>query len=155
MARTCNVPGYLFDTNVWLAVTFPKHPFYSRAQQALMQCTVAQPATWCRATEQSFLRLASTASVQRAYDALGQTNRTVWLARDALQALPQVAWRDEPPGLVAQWRTLSALDSASPKVWMDAYLAAFAIAARQRLVTLDRDFKNFVPQGLDLDLLNP
>lgn len=101
------------------------------------------------------MRLASTATVQRTYDALGQTNRTVLLALDTLQALPQVAWRDEPPGVFAQWRTLAALDSASPKVWMDAYLAAFAIAGGLRLVTLDRDFKNFVPQGLDLELLNP
>lgn len=74
---------------------------------------------------------------------------------DALQALPQVAWLDEPPGVFAQWRTLAALDSAPPKVWMDAYLAAFAIAGALRMVTLDRDFKNFAPQGLDLELLNP
>lgn len=149
------MPGSLFDTNVWLAATFPKHPFYPLAQKALAQSTAARPAIWCRATEQSFMRLASTATVQRTYDALGQTNRTVLLALDTLQALPQVAWRDEPPGVFAQWRTLAALDSASPKVWMDAYLAAFAIAGGLRLVTLDRDFKNFVPQGLDLELLNP
>ena len=101
------------------------------------------------------MRLASTASVQRTYDALGHTNRTVWLELDALQALPQVAWRAEPPGAFAQWRTLATMDSASPKVWMDAYLAAFAMAAGLRLVTLDKDFKNFVPQGLDLVLLSP
>ena len=38
---------------------------------------------------------------------------------------------------------------------MDAYLAAFAIAGRLRLITLDRDFKSYVPHGLDLTLLNP
>jgi predicted nucleic acid-binding protein len=38
---------------------------------------------------------------------------------------------------------------------MDAYLAAFAIAGGLRLVTLDRDFKNFVPQRLDIELLIP
>jgi len=74
---------------------------------------------------------------------------------EALQALAQVAWREEPPGVFAQWRTLAALDSASPKVWMDAYLAAFALAGGLRLLTLDQDFKNFVPQGLNLVLLNP
>lgn len=41
----------------------------------------------------------------------------------------------------------------SPKIWMDAYLAAFAIAGGLRMVTLDGDFKAFVPQGLDLVLL--
>lgn len=147
------MPASLFDTNVWLAATFPKHPFHSLAQQALAQSTAAQPAIWCRATEQSFMRLASTPAVLRTYDALGQTNRTVWLALDTLQALPQVTWRDEPPGTFSQWRSLAAVDSASPKVWMDAYLAAFAMASGLRLVTLDRDFQNFVSQGLNLQLL--
>ena len=66
-----------------------------------------------------------------------------------------MAWRDEPPGVFAQWRSLAGLNTASPKVWMDAYLAAFAMSAGLLLVTLDRDFNNFVPHGLDLDLLTP
>jgi predicted nucleic acid-binding protein len=37
---------------------------------------------------------------------------------------------------------------------MDAYLAAFATAGGLRMVTLDRDFKTFVPHGLDLNLLS-
>ncbi len=147
------MPGYLFDTNVWLAATFPKHIFYPLAQKALVQCTPARPAIWCRATEQSFMRLASTPAVQRTYDALGQTNRSVWQALDALQALPQVVWRDEPPGVFDKWRALATLDTASPKVWMDAYLAAFAIQSGLRMLTLDKDFKNFESQGLDLWLL--
>ena len=99
------------------------------------------------------MRLASTVSVQQTYDALGQTNRTVWLALDTLQALPQVTWQGEPPGVFAQWRKLASIDSASPKVWMDAYLAAFAIQSGLRMVTLDKDFKNFEAQGLDLQLI--
>ena len=82
------------------------------------------------------------------------TNSDALLTLDNLQALPQVTWRDEPPGVLGLWRTLAGLDSASPKVWMDAYLAAFAIAAGLRLVTLDKDFYNFFPQGLDLALLS-
>jgi uncharacterized protein len=148
------VPGSLFDTNVWLAAMFPKHPFHQIAQQTLGQSTSSQPALWCRATQQSFVRLASTPSLHRAYDAKNLTNRSVLVALDFLQALPQVALRDEPSGTFALWRTLAALDSASPKVWMDAYLAAFAIAGGLHMVTLDRDFKNFVPQGLKLVLLN-
>ena len=83
------------------------------------------------------------------------TNRDALAALDVLQALPQVALRDEPAGAFALWRTLAGLGTASPKVWMDAYLAAFAMAGGLRLLTLDRDFKNFVPQGLDLTLLSP
>ena len=51
--------------------------------------------------------------------------------------------------LVPLWHRLAARDTASPKVWMDAYLAAFAMNARLRLVTLDQDFKAFEAQGLD------
>ena len=143
----------LIDTNVWLAALFSSHPFHTHAQKALQQATPAQPALWCRATQQSFLRLASTPALHQVYDTKGMTNRDALVAMDALQALPQVALLDEPSGTVALWRTLAGLASASPKVWMDAYLAAFAIAGGLRMVTLDRDFKNFVPQGLDLALL--
>jgi predicted nucleic acid-binding protein len=42
-------------------------------------------------------------------------------------------------------------------VWMDAYLAAFAIAGELRLCSLDQDFKNFKKnfktQGLAFDNL--
>lgn len=147
------MPASLFDTNVWLAALFPNHPFHPTAQRALQQATRAQPAMWCRATQQSFLRLASTPTLHHAYDAKGTTNRDALLAMDTLQALPQVGLLEEPSGTLALWRTLAGLESASPKVWMDAYLAAFAIAGGLRMVTLDRDFKNFVPQRLNLELL--
>ena len=45
------------------------------------------------------------------------------------------------------------LSSASPKVWTDAYLAAFAIGHDQELVTIDSDFKNFEKAGLNLKML--
>lgn len=149
------MPASLFDTSVWLAALFERHPFHGIARQPLQQATLTQPAVFCRATQQSVLRLISTAGIAKTYGESPLTNRGALMTLDSLQALPQVAWRDEPPGVFAQWRTLAALDSASPKVWMDAYLAAFAIAGGLRLVTLDKDFKNFVPQGLDLVLLGP
>ena len=43
--------------------------------------------------------------------------------------------------------------SASPKVWTDAFLAAFAIGHAVEFVTLDSDFKRFVKAGLKLQLL--
>ena len=90
----------------------------------------------------------------KAYGALPLTNSDALLTLDNLQALPQVAWQDEPPGVFGLWRSLAGLNRASPKVWMDAYLAAFAIAAGLRLTTLDKDFNNYLPHGLDLDLLS-
>lgn len=43
--------------------------------------------------------------------------------------------------------------SASPKVWMDAYLAAFAIRTGLPFASLDADFRRFEAAGLDLHLL--
>ena len=142
--------GFLFDTSVWLAVVFPTHPFHDRAKQFLQKATPGQPALFCRFTQQSFLRLVSTPALHNAYGANGMTNRDALLALDSLQALPQVAVCDEPLGVVSLWFSLATQDAASPKVWMDAYLAAFAKKAGLRLVTFDRDFQNFVPFGLDL-----
>jgi uncharacterized protein len=147
------VPASLFDTSVWLAAIFERHTFHGIARQALQQATLKQPAVFCRATQQSVLRLTSTAGIAKTYGEPPLTNRGALMTLDALHALPQVTWRDEAPGVFEQWRTLAALDSASPKVWMDAYVAAFAMQAGLQMVTLDRDFKNFVKQGLDLKLL--
>ncbi|MES2946862.1 MAG: TA system VapC family ribonuclease toxin [Pseudomonadota bacterium] len=142
------MPASLFDTSVWLAAIFERHPFHSIARHPLQQATLSQPAVFCRATQQSVLRLMSTAGIAKTYGEPPLSNQGALMTLDALQTLPQVAWRDEPAGVFGQWRTLAALDSASPKVWMDAYLAAFAIAGGLRLVTLDRDFKILCRKGL-------
>ena len=149
------MPGSLFDTNVWIAALFPTHPFHPLARQALQLATPAEPAVFCRATQQSFLRLASTPTLLNAYGADGMTNRDALVALDALQALPQVCVREEAPGVFALWRGLAVAETASPKVWMDAYLAAFAITGGLRLITLDGDFRRFVANGLGLDLIRP
>ena len=83
------------------------------------------------------------------------THRDALVALDALQALPQVCTREESPGVFALWRGLALADTVSPKEWMDAYLAAFAITGGLRLITLDGDFRRFVANGLGLDLIRP
>jgi predicted nucleic acid-binding protein len=49
------------------------------------------------------------------------------------------------------WR--GAQRQAAPKRWMDAYLAAFAIAAGLRLTSLDQDFVQIEQEGLTFQLL--
>ena len=148
------MPGSLVDTNVWIGAIFASHPFHRQARQFLDEATPANPAVFCRATQQSFLRVASTPAVLKTYGAQGLTNRDALVALNALLALAQVGEREEPPGVVAHWHRLAARDTASPKVWMDAYLAAFALGGGLRLVSLDHDFKGFEKHGLDLVLLN-
>jgi predicted nucleic acid-binding protein len=62
-----------------------------------------------------------------------------------------VAWAEEPPGLEPIWKGLAGGSAASPKLWMDAYLAAFAMAGEYQLVTTDKAFKQF--KSLDLLVL--
>ncbi len=148
------MPGFLFDTNVWIAAIFTTHPFHQKARRVLQEATPASPAIFCRSTQQSFLRLASSPELLKTYGAEGLTNRDALVALHALLALHQVYEREEPPGTTQLWHRLASRDTASPKVWMDAYLASFAIGGALRLVTLDHDFKSFKAQGLDLVLLN-
>jgi predicted nucleic acid-binding protein len=76
----------------------------------------------------------------------------VWRAYEALLADDRIVFRPlEPAGLEFHWKELALRDSASPKLWMDAYLAAFALAGGYQMVTTDTAFRQF--SGLDLVLL--
>jgi toxin-antitoxin system PIN domain toxin len=102
--------------------------------------------------QRAYLRLLTNVAVFAPYGNPPLTNREAWAALDALLADDRVMVRaDEPPGIEAVWRELTLRDTASPKLWMDAYLAAFAITAGYRLVTTDAAFRQF--PRLDLVLL--
>lgn len=149
------MPAFLFDANIWVAATFPTHPFHSPALSALEAATAEAPAVFCRSTQVSFLRLATTPQLLKQYGAKGFTNDDVLAGLQILLSRPSVVEMDEPPGTAALWLRLAARNTASPKVWMDAYLAAFAISGEMRLVSLDHDFKAYRAHGLVLALLNP
>ena len=73
-------------------------------------------------------------------------------AQSALLADDRIVFRsEEPAGLEALWRRFAVRGTASPKLWMDGYLAAFALAGGYRMVTTDTAFRQFA--GLDLELL--
>ena len=54
-------------------------------------------------------------------------------------------------GVEPLWKQLAARGTASPKLWMDAYIAVFALAGRYSMVTTDAAFRQF--RGLDLLIL--
>lgn len=143
----------LFDSNVWLALTFSAHPHHSLAKEIFAATSKENHACFCRATQQSFLRLATTPILLRAYGAEGFTNQDAVKLISALTKLPGIRLLSEPPDLEPLWHRLAGLQTASPKVWMDAYLAVFAILHGADFVTLDRDFQNFEKHGLKLKLL--
>lgn len=147
------MPACLLDVNVWLAAAFAAHPAHGAARRVLHESSADEPALWCRATQQSFLRLASTPVITAAYGVAKATNADAWVALEAFLALPQVDVIDEPPELDRHWRQLGGIAQSAPKRWMDAYLAAFAMAAGLLLVSLDQDFRHFQPEGLSVQLL--
>ena len=59
--------------------------------------------------------------------------------------------RSEPAGLDGEFERFTRNRSFSPKLWNDAYLAAYASAGGLRLVTFDRGFQDF--RGLELETL--
>lgn len=143
--------GCFLDTSVWIAWFFQKHPHHLLAADLLEERSASDPAWLSRATEQSFLRLATTAAVCRAYSSPAFTNIQATAALATWHAQLRVLCLDaEPEGTRELWLELASIPSASPKVWMDAYLAAFAIRADFPFATLDADFRRFEAAGLQL-----
>lgn len=148
------MPGYLLDPSVWIAWFFQPHPLNTLATVLLEARSGSDPAWRCRATEQPCLRLATTNTVCRAYSSSVLTNVQVTAAPSTWYAQSHVRCLDaEPGGTPALWLELAPIPPASPKVWMDAYLAAFAISGGLDFVTLDRDFQTYEAHGLRLRLL--
>jgi toxin-antitoxin system PIN domain toxin len=115
---------------------------------------VAEPGSvlFCRATQQSLLRLLTTAAVLAPYGNPPLTNDEAWQVYAAFAADDRIFLLDrEPPGTESAWVDYAAIKTASPKRWMDAYLAAFARSSGSTLVTTDSAFRSF--PSLDLRLL--
>ena len=142
----------LCDVNVWLALTLSGHAHAAAARRWFGQVAVPGSVLFCRVTQQAYLRLLTNAAVLAPYGNPPLSNREAWAAYEALLADDRVMLRaDEPPGIEARWRELTLRDTASTKLWMDAYLAAFSIAAGYRMVTTDTAFGQF--PRLDLVLV--
>jgi len=143
----------LLDTGVWVGLAYASHPHHHAARKVFEAADSERPVAFCRATQTSFLRLLTTPTIQTLYGGAAVTNAEAWAKSQELLALPQVVWLAEPVALESAWKRCACVGSVSPKVWMDGYLAAFAIAGGLELITFDRDFTNFIQYGLQLRLL--
>ena len=143
----------LADTNFWLALTLSKHVFHQAARDWFDEQSPRAPVLFCRSTQQSFLRLLTTDAVLRPYEIPPMTNAQAWQLYDGLLADRRVTWVGETDASAIEslWKRLAAGGEASPKRWMDAYLAAFALAGGHPLVTTDEAFRQF--PGLDAIVL--
>src|SRR5258708_35154105 len=94
--KTSSGSALLFDATVWVPLAFADHPHHRLAVAAYRSATAARPALFCRATQQTFLRLASTPAFLRLCNATGLTNRDALETLERFMASRSVAYREEP-----------------------------------------------------------
>jgi toxin-antitoxin system PIN domain toxin len=135
----------LADTNFWLALSLSKHVFHDSVRNWFAAQSADRSVLFCRSTQQSYLRLLTTEAVTRPYGIPSITNAVAWRIYEELVSDPRIEWAAEPDAeaVQAQWKAFASPGKSSPKLWMDAYLAAFALAGGLQLVTTDIAFGQF------------
>lgn len=121
------------DINVWLALATSEHihsPVAHRWWDSV-EGTIA----FSRMTQTGFLRVMTTAAAMHGRPL---TMDEAWRVYDRLYADSRVAFLPEPAGIEAKFREHTRARTASPKVWGDAWLLAFAESSGGTVVTLDR-----------------
>jgi toxin-antitoxin system PIN domain toxin len=131
---------YLPDINCWLALAISSHKHHHPARAWFASLPPSRPCFFCRYTQMGFLRLANNLS---AFPQAAVTQDQAWILYDAFRSHPRVGFAVEPPTLEATWRPFTQTPRFSPKVWNDAYLAAFAQAGGYEVVTFDQGFTQF------------
>jgi toxin-antitoxin system PIN domain toxin len=126
------------DVNVWLAIILEHHEHHAQALAWWVQLEEVTLGL-TRVTQLSVLRLLTTSAVMRDRPL---TMVEAWQAYDRLFEDDRVMLYPEPPNIEAQFRQLSQSQTASPKVWADAYLMAFAFGHQGQVVTFDRALEN-------------
>lgn len=130
--------GDLPDINVWLALAVKEHLHHMPAMRYWLN-EAAAPVCFCRVTMLGLVRLLSQPKV------MGASALSLQAAMQAFQGwleLPGVRWVDEPAECS---RTLTDVvaQGLAPRLWTDAYLAAFARSANLRVISFDADFRRF------------
>ena len=142
----------LCDSNVWLALVLSEHQHHRVVRDWFETIETPGSVCFCRATQQSLLRLVTTEAVMGCYGVPALTNRGAWQLYEQILSDDRIVLQaNEPSRLESRWKSLALRDTASPKVWMDSYLAGLALASGFGIVTTDKAFITF--SGLDLTLL--
>jgi len=137
----------LCDVNLLLAVCYDRH-IHHPAALAWLEQQDELSLVICRQTQLGLLRLLTNVSVMGAeVCAFPQA----WEIYETLMSDERFDFYAEPLGLEPYLRKYTQADRVSPKLWQDAYLAAFARAAKLHLATFDAGFRQF--ESLRLTLL--
>lgn len=123
------------DINVWLAVSYHGHSHHETALSWFGSLEEDAVLVFCRHTQLGWFRLLTTEAV------LGRDVRSqleCWALFDDWIEGGKAILSDDPARLNDSFRNRASTGSPSPKVWADAYLAAFAETGKLTLVTFDR-----------------
>lgn len=142
IAQAAHPGDDLPDVNVWLALAVRQHPHHAAAATYWKSLT-GRRVWFCRITMLGLVRLLSQPKVM-GEQALSLTQAMA--AYRQFAALPEVGLQAMPADCGDQLLHFLATDTPA-RLLTDAYLAAFAVSARMRMVTFDKDFDRFV--GLD------
>jgi toxin-antitoxin system PIN domain toxin len=121
------------DVNVWLALATSEHVHHGSATKWWQQATGR--IAFSRITQLGFLRLMTTAA---AMDWKPLSMAEAWNVHDRLFEDDRVVFVSEPTAAENGFRQFTSGGVASPKLWADAWLLAFAHAAEGTVITLDR-----------------
>lgn len=122
------------DVNVWLAILLADHVHRDSARE-WWDSDRSDVIGFLRFTQIDVLRLLTTAA---AMNGKPLTMPEAWAAYDRLFADDRVAFVDEPRGIESRFRLHAGEPRASPKVWADAWLLAFAEESSGTVVTFDQ-----------------
>ncbi len=136
------------DVNIWLALALSGHSHHEAARIWLDGVETLACIFFCRATQQGLVRLLTTAEVMAGYGIPPLTNREAWDVVDKFMADERITFANEPEGVEEAWKAFAIRENNSPKLWMDAWLAAFALRSGFQMVTTDKAFSQF--NGLEL-----
>jgi uncharacterized protein len=124
---------YLADVNVWFALAVEEHQHHRQARQWWEE--TPGMFGFVRTTQLGLLRLLTSSAPMR-----GQplSNDQAWAVWDRFLSDERVRVFPELPALDEGFREFSSGAQPSPKVWVDAYLAAHAAANEAVLVSFDQ-----------------
>jgi toxin-antitoxin system PIN domain toxin len=123
------------DVNVWVALHHQIHAHHATALHWFEALGPESILIFCRQTQMGLFRLLTTEAVM-GDEALAQ--RECWTLYRRWIAGGRARFESEPAGVGPAFEKRTAADTASPKMWTDAYLAAFAEAGNLTLVTFDQ-----------------
>lgn len=138
----------LCDVNFLVAMCHRAHQHHGNAKGWLDAGGGDAGLVLCRVSQLGILRLLTNPVIMKSEVC---TTDQAWEVHDGILRDARFSYREEPASLQAKLREFTRGFPFAPKLWQDAYLAAFAVSAGLGLVTFDQGFGKFA--GLRAEIL--